>query len=465
MLELAKIPSISYGNFGFEIQQSALAGLNMGCVFPLFRAGAGLVLAVVIFVGFGLSLILGNFSDKLLSPDFYKDTIAAEHTYNRIYDEVLVDERLIDKTAELLGGIKVVSHQEVGDLIREIIPPAYIKGQIEGSIDRTVDYINEDLDYLDAYVDLTKPLENVKPVMFAYLDHKIEGLEVVDPGNIDCSVDGLADPKLSDLVDDYVIDFASIANGEVPVAVPSLGALSPLCRRLLFTGVYDQLLDSTDLPSEVSESFRDRRERLRGSFESGDTLNMLKIASRLLTESLIDEATAQVRRDLRDGDRFDLIRQLGEWYDSSSEAQIRNDISYGRDWISKARNFGDVATVPMVFGGAILMGLVFLPVLSSMLRWPGIALSITGLFFFVVGKIAESKVPGRLVDVVETGANKFSDVPLSVTNLSGDIFISFGSQLTSGLAGPSLSLLVLGAILIGASFLPVAIKRFIPFVN
>ena len=112
-------------------------------------------------------------------------------------------------------------------------------------------------------MDLTKPLENVKPVMFAYLDRKIEGLEVVDPGNINCSVDGLTDPKLSDLVDDYVTDFMSIADGGVPVAVPSLGVLSPPCRRLLFTGLYDQLLDSTDLPPEVSESFRDRRERLR----------------------------------------------------------------------------------------------------------------------------------------------------------------------------------------------------------
>jgi hypothetical protein len=437
----------------------------MGCLFPLFRAAACLVLAVVIFIGFAFSLILDNVSDKLLSPDFYKYTIAAEDTYNRIYDEVLTDERLKDKTTELLGGIKVVSHQEVVDLLREIIPLEYIQEQVEGSIDRAVDYVNEDVDYLDSYVDLTKPLENVKPVMFAYLDHKIEGLELVDPGNINCSLDGLTDPKLSNLVDDYVTDFTSIADGGVPIAVKSLGALSPLCRQLLFTGLHGQLLDSTDLPSDVRESFRDQRERLRGPFESGDTLRMLKIASRLLTEPLIDESTAQVRRDLSNGDRFDLILQVCEWEDSFSEAQIRSDISNVRGWISKARNLGDAATVTILFGGVTLMSLVFFPVLSSMLRWPGIVLSITGLFLFVVGKIAENKVPVRLADVVETGANKFSDVPLSVTDLGGDIFISFGSQLTSGLAGPSLSLLGLGAILIGVSFLPIAIKRFIPFVK
>ena len=69
----------------------------------MLRAGAGLVLGVVIFVGFLFFLILNNVSDKLLSADFYKNTIAAEDTYNRIYTEVLVDEELKDRTQERLS--------------------------------------------------------------------------------------------------------------------------------------------------------------------------------------------------------------------------------------------------------------------------------------------------------------------------------------------------------------------------
>jgi len=437
----------------------------MGCLFSIIRAGMGLVLGAVIFVGFALSLLLSNFSDKLLSADFYKNTIAAEDTYNRIYDEVLVDDELKEKTAEFLGDIKVVNHQEIVDLLREIIPLAYIQQEVEASIDRTVDYINEDVEFLEAYVDLTEPLENVKPVMFAYLDQKIDQLEVIDPGTISCSLDGLTDPRLGNLADDYLTEFTSMADGEVPVGVPSLNVLTPLCRQLLFTGFYDQLLSSTDLPAEVNRSLRDQRERLRAPFESGDTLGVLKVASRLLTEPLMDEAIVQVRQDLKDGDRFDLIYQLGEWDDSTSEAQIRSDIADGRDWISKARNFGDVATLIMVFGGAVVMGLVFFPSLSSMLRWPGLILFITGLFFFVVGKIAESKVPDRLTDVVETGADKVSDVPPSVADLGGDILISFGSQMTDGFTGPSMTLLILGLLLFGGSFFAAIFGRFIPFVK
>ena len=119
----------------------------------------------------------------------------------------------------------------------------------------------------------------------------------------------------------------------------------------------------------------------------------------------------------------------------------------------------------MVIGGAVLMGLIFFPALSGMLRWPGIALLITGAFFFVAGKIAESEVPARLTDVIETGADKASLVPQSVTDLGGDILISFGSQLTDGFVGPSITLLVIGAVLAGSSFFTIIIGRFIPFVK
>ncbi|MCI0862810.1 MAG: hypothetical protein J4N69_01090, partial [Chloroflexi bacterium] len=147
----------------------------------ILRSGAAMVLGVVIFVGFLFFLILNNFSDKLLSADFYNDTIAAEDTYNRIYDEVLVDEELLDKTEEFLGDIQVVNHQDIVDLMREIMPPAYIQAQVEAAIERTIAYVNEDVDELDVYVELAEPLRNVKTVMFAYIDGRIDELLVEDP--------------------------------------------------------------------------------------------------------------------------------------------------------------------------------------------------------------------------------------------------------------------------------------------
>ena len=433
----------------------------MGCLTSLLRAGAGIVLGVVIFVGFLFVLISNNFSDKLLSADFYMSTIAAEDTYDRIYNEVLVDDELKDRTQELLGDIKVVEHQEIVDLLEEIMPPAYIKGQVEASIDRTIDYISEDVDRLELYVELAEPLEHVKTVMFAYMDAKIDGLRVEETQGFG----GCTPNSLGGLAERYVDTFNGQAEGVVPESIPSIKEIAAPCRIILFELAFGSLVDDSGLSDDAKQSLNDGKGELRLPFAMGDTLEVLKVSTRLLAGPLMDDAIESVRTDLDENGRFDLIRQLAEWDDDTTEAEIRQDIDDGRVLVSRANNFGDLTSLIMVIGGAVLMGLVFFPTFSSMLRWPGVAVLITGIFFFAAGKIAESEVPDRLTYVIESGADKVSEVPPSVTDLGGDILISFGSQLTDGFAGPSITLLVIGAVLLGSSFFTIVIKRFIPIVK
>ena len=433
----------------------------MGCLTSLLRAGAGLVLGVVIFVGFLFVLISNNFSDKLLSADFYVSTIAAEDTYDRIYNEVLVDDELKDRTQELLGDIKVVEHQEIVDLLEEIMPPAYIKGQVEASIGRTIDYINEDVDRLEVYVELAEPLENVKTVMFAYMDAKIDGLRVEETQGFG----GCTPSSLGGLAERYVDTSSGLSEGVVPESIPSIKEISAPCRIILFELVFGSLVGDSGLSDDAKQSLNDGKGELRLPFAMGDTLEVLKVSTRVLAGPLMDDAIESGRTNLDENGRFDLIRQLAEWDDDTTEAEIRQDIDDGRVWISRANNFGDLTSLILVIGGAVLMGLVFFPTFSSMLRWPGVALLITGTFFFAAGKIAESEVPDRLTYVIESGADKVSEVPPSVTDLGGDILISFGSQLTDGFAGPSITLLVIGAVLLGSSFFTIVIKRFIPIVK
>ena len=439
----------------------------MGFTISVLRAGAALVLGVIIFVGFLFFLILNNFSDKLLSADFHNDTIAGQDTYNRIYTEVLVDEELLDRTSELLGDIQVVSHEDIVELLREIVPPDYIQDQVEGNIDRTIAYVQEDTDELEIYIDLARPLENVKPVMFAYIDRRIDELEEEDPGIASCTPEALIG-----LANSYVDKFNAMAGGEVPVTAPSLKALDPLCRQFLFVSTFDLLLGSSILDAETTQRLVDDREELRVPFEAGDTIEMLKVSARSLADPLMDKAIERVRDDLSPGDRLDLIHQITEWDTTTDEAEVRSDLDEGREWVSRAQNFGELTTLIMVIVGAILMGLVYYPNLAKMLRWPGLTLFITVAVFFVLGKIAENEVPQRLTYVIETSADKVTGVPPAVTDLGGDILISFGTQITAGITGPSLLLLILGAILFGASFFtPLlitglnSIKRYISFVS
>ena len=429
----------------------------MGCLIPLFRAFVALVLFVIIFVGFLSYLIVNNVAGKLLSADFYTNTLESEDTYNRIYNDVLLDGELEQTTGRLLGDIQIASHQEVVELLREIMPPEYIQSEVEGAIGRTVDYFNEDAENLGLYIDLNLPLNNVKPVMINYIDKRILELEVEDSDFSGCSLNAA-----QSVADTFRVMFDQLAGGVVPKSAPSLEEIKPVCRVIIFELAYGSLIDGAGLNESTSAILENSKEDLRAPFENGDTIQVLKVSARLLAEPKIDTAIDGVRENLTGTGQFDLISQIVEWDGARTESQLRADLAGGRDWISKASNFGDMTSLVMVIGGTAIMGLIFFPTLSGMLRWPGTTLIITGGFFFAVGKIAQSKVPEALSDAWETSADRVSDVPPAVTDLGTDILVSFGSQLTDGFVAPSITMLTFGVILLSTSFSSIILKRFIP---
>ena len=342
----------------------------MGCLIPLFRAFVALVLFVIIFVGFLSYLIVNNVAGKLLSADFYTNTLESEDTYNRIYNDVLLDGELEQTTGRLLGDIQIASHQEVVELLREIMPPEYIQSEVEGAIGRTVDYFNEDAENLGLYIDLNLPLNNVKPVMINYIDKRILELEVEDSDFSGCSLNAA-----QSVADTFRVMFDQLAGGVVPKSAPSLEEIKPVCRVIIFELAYGSLIDGAGLNESTSAILKNSKEDLRAPFENGDTIQVLKVSARLLAEPKIDTAIDGVRENLTGTGQFDLISQIVEWDGDRTESQLRADLAGGRDWISKASNFGDMTSLVMVIGGTAIMGLIFFPTLSGMLRWPGTTLS------------------------------------------------------------------------------------------
>ena len=420
----------------------------MGCLVEILRSVLALVLGVIVFFGFLFLLLLNNFSDKLLSPEFYIDTIVGENTYNRVYDEVLLDQELLDTTQDLLGGVQVVTQEDIVMLLRQIVPPDYLQSQVEGSIHRTVDYFNEDRDTLDLYIDLGPPLNNVKPVLFQYIDQRIEQLPVEEPLVPRC------DPEiLSDVAKRYEAIYRGLAKGVVPESIPSFRAIAAPCRVLIYDIVFEALVRDADLDRRVRAGLEDKRSEIRNEFFEGDTTGVWKVAVPAVATPLIDDAIARVREELDDQDRLDLIHQLALWNEGFTEAELRSDIDTSRKWLNRGRtDLGKPAAWAMLIAGSILMGLIYYPSLKNALRWPGVTLFLTGLVFFVTGKVVESQVPDELRNLVERGANEISGVPTSVTDLGGDLLVSFGKQLTGGIDGPALTLLIIGALLFGASF-------------
>ena len=432
----------------------------MGCASMIIRSVVSLVLGVVIFVGFLFWLLMNNFSDKLLSADFYNDTITGEDTYNRIYDELLLDEELKETTEDLLGDIQVVSHEEIVGLLKEIVPPAYVQSQVEGSIQRTVSYFNDDLETLELYVELGPPLDNIKPTLFRYLDGRIDGLAEEDPGIPECNSRqvGQVSGRLEAI-------WSELAGGVVPQSIPSLTAFPELCRQLIFDSAFDKAIDNVALDARAKEGLWLNKNEIRSQFIQGNTRGVLKQAARSLAVPLMDDALEEIRKELNEGDRLDLIHRITAWNEDITEAELRSEIDGGRGWMNRGRKFGKPLALVMVIGGSILMGLVHFPSLASGLGYPGAALASTGVFFFITGKILESRVPDWLQALVDQGAGEVSGIPPAVTGLGGDLLVSFGKQLTGGFTGPSLTLMIIGGLLVAGSFFVFRMKPFIPGVK
>ena len=147
----------------------------------IVRVLSSAFLATLIFVAFGVFLLVNNFSGKLFDAEFYNDILQGQNTYQRIYDEVLLDYEVRQLTRTWMGDIQVVRHAEVVELFVQILPPPYLQAQVEENIQRSVAYLNQDVDTLELYFEMGPPLAAVKPVLFQYIDGRIDGLEPVEP--------------------------------------------------------------------------------------------------------------------------------------------------------------------------------------------------------------------------------------------------------------------------------------------
>ena len=128
-------------------------------MFTLLRALGGLVLGLVVFAGLLYFLIVVNFSQRLEDPEVYNTAISETDAYNRVYDEVLVDEELEDQTANLVGDLDIEASREAVEVLREVMPPAYLQEQTEANIDRFTGFLRSMTGRdLELYADLKEPI-------------------------------------------------------------------------------------------------------------------------------------------------------------------------------------------------------------------------------------------------------------------------------------------------------------------
>lgn len=427
----------------------------------LLRALVGLVLGLVVFAALLYLLVLVNFSQKIVDSEVYNIAISDTDAYNRVYDEVLVDEALEDQTGNLLGGIAMPSHEDTVDVLREIVRPAYLREQTEENIDRFTGFLRYELEELEIYADLTEPLERIEPAALGKAHEIIDELEITAPPPPGCS-----QGALQRLASEYALIYAMLSNGHLPEAAPSLEALTRECRAREFDLWFDYALDDPAMNSQAALNLEDERENIRRYFIGSDTRAFLKAVADPLLKPMIDEAIADIRRDLQRNDRFDLLDWLAEESEDVSRAEIEEQAESLRNTVSDANGPGRFVALAIVVLGAVLIAVVHLPRPAEMLRWPGITLVMGGSVCLLVGFVLNSAIPGQFKDAIARIASYSNGVPVSAINLAGDLVESFARQATSGFIPASVTVIVVGALLIAASLasgiLSALARRLIP---
>ena len=423
----------------------------------ILRFVATPILGIAIFAGLLLTLVVNNIVDKLLNAEFYTDTIAEQNTYNRIYDDVLLDQKAKDKVQELLGDVKVVSPEDVVGLVRGLLPPEYLQSQVEGAIQRAMAYFNEDLDTLELYLEMGSAIDKIKPTLLDYVDRRIDGIPEADPGPAECNPG-----TVKSVGDGYQEVFRNLAGGQVPASLPSIKVIAEPCRVLIFDAAFPALFADDTLDSRITQALGNSTDDIRAAFVAGDTHGVLKAAARPLSEPLVDDAVAKIRERLDEGDRLNLIRVLAESSSDPTEEEIRVEVADAKALVVQYRALGGTLAALMLYGGAILLAVLHLPKLSAAMRWPGIFLLVSGGLIFIIGKILESKVVDWLITGVDKITANAPGIPGPAINLISDLVLSFGQQLTQGFAAPAFTVLIVGALLFAVSIVLSIVKPFIP---
>ena len=274
--------------------------------------------------------------------------------------------------------------------------------------------------------------------------------------------------------------------GQLPSRVPSLAGVSVETRLDSYDMALEELRQTADVPPEVLEALEEPdtdtaiREALLNEdpYAEEDVIKaVLKAATGGVLPTLVDDTLDDVRRELvtpggtvceglpEDADlssctRYDVLSLVDE------DLEANEGLNSTRDSIALFGTLGSWLPLAALVAACVGIVIVNLPRLASMLRWLGLALGVSGVFFLVAGVLVGSTVSNRLSSILEKAIDE-SDAPDSVAAISSDVTSYMADSLSLAMTSPSITVLALGAALFAVSFFlrKIPIVRSLPFVS
>ena len=316
----------------------------MSLYLSIIRPIASVILALVVFFGLLIFVLINTVRGNLLDPGFYKDNLAKNDVYERFYTEVLLDPEFDDEAENLLGDFDV-SREDIVTVAREILPPAYLQDQVETGLDGVTDYLNGDSRDPNLFIDLGPPLDHIEPALFRYIDRRIDALDeipvntfeeleqevetlfrTVEDGKIPASVPSIQNPEVlaNRYVDTQVAQleeapvstveefetelneiYTTLLRGEIPSRVPSVESIPGDDRNEAFDNALKTLREEETIPREAIQGLEEREEQIKERLAEADVQGALQVATSPLIElvtglfidDVYDRAVESLRRD------------------------------------------------------------------------------------------------------------------------------------------------------------------------
>ena len=419
----------------------------MAVVLLLARSLASLFLGAVMFVAFSAFLLLNNLAGKIYESEIYIQTLREQNAYARFYNDILLDE-VVDRSIErILGGTPVVIQEDLGPLLREIIPPAYLQKQVEANVFRAVEYLNEDAESLNLYLEMEPIINQLEPALFGYIDQRINQTQVVRP-----------DPSQS--IPEQVAEMEALmrtlsrelAQGRLPQAVPSLDTVPRELRSPLFDAFMASIIREPALDARIRRALEENSPDLRRQFVDGNTRKFLREVVWAAASPLFDDDFALARSHLDPKGRLDLISVVVAGNPEITEESLRRDIADVRNRLIRDISRGRLFALVIVIGSALALAAVHLPNLTHSLRWPGLALLLTGLISYLLSRALESSVANKLGDALKTALDESNEFSEAAAQLLADVTQALAFRLVEGMGNPGLILAAIGLLLFAGSF-------------
>ena len=407
-------------------------------VLAVLRPILGLVLAVVVIVGFLCFVVVSGFRSNLLSADFYAENISENSVYDRIYDEVLLDPEFEKQTDYLVAGVEVPD-EDVVEVTRSILPPAYLQGQVENAISGALDYLNRDSDEALVFIELGNPIDNIKPTVLAYIDRRIDEIPTNEVEDVE------------EMADELTVLWKGLEEGRVPESIPEFRdptSVNPTVADLIFDEAVAELESDPQFPRSAVNALRDQESAIKVPLSEGDTRGALKTTTAAIAGPVIDEAIQEfVDKELDEDRRLDLVEVAADADDKTRE-EFLDDLEPARDYISTTR-LGLTLTIVAVVVGCLLLGALQYPRMASLFRIPGIVLFISGAIALIISIVVKTAIESLLNNIVIDEP----DIPTSIVDIFSDVFSSMSSDMVSGTIPIAATAMGVGLALFVVSFL------------